>query len=829
MQCAIRCKCYILAISICIIIFGWLNLALAKDFNAYIDDGLKSHKTGRYRDSLKAFDAALKLAPGEDESAMAMNGLSIACDLLGEYEKALDYSQRALLIHRKLHNLPGEAADLSTIGIVYRHLGKYEKALDYFQRSLSISRTTQDDIGEGNELHNIGSVLEDLGQYEKALEHYHDALKKHRIMNDHINETKDLHSIAIVLRKFGEYEKSLEYFNQVYINSKAMNDLNGVAGAIYSIGNLYSHMDKYDKALQFFHQSLEIYNKIDNTIGEAINCEGIGIAYSGTMQYKKAQTYYNRALQTYKKSGDITSQSGILNNIGLNCLSLGQIDKAEVELSEAVRIFESIRGNVSGESERLGFQSTYPYVYGSLATARMALGNPESAFEAIERGRAKSFLDLLETSEKAAKHSKERVLESPRTQHDRTVSSKQHLPDVESFSTGSDSVGSKLDQSIFGRDRKRLDRVEKKTTADPTRGWLAVAAPPTLKEIHNMLGDALLIEYYHKGPYIISNKMIDELWIFLIYRSGFEFRKVKVGIKDLQSALDRYASLSANRLSDRNEFEAVSSTLYRWLIEPIEPSILKRNPRTLVVVPWDSMFKIPFGSLALKGGKPLATRASIVIAPSAGVCRYVIKKRASGHRSVLAMGNPKTDLQPLPGAEPEVKQIVSLFGKPTPKTREQATETLLKAVPFESGYPDVIHLACHGILNERVPQLSYLALAADQQNDGKLEVCELFDLDLRGVSLVTLSACFSGRGKLGAGDDLLGMVRGLMFAGAPSILASLWKVNDDVTCALMAEFYQNYISGMSKPDSLRNAQLAIMKKWTHPYYWAGFVLFGAWE
>ena len=208
----------------------------------------------------------------------------------------------------------------------------------------------------------------------------------------------------------------------------------------------------------------------------------------------------------------------------------------------------------------------------------------------------------------------------------------------------------------------------------------------------------------------------------------------------------------------------------------------------------------------------------------------MVKKRASGRDRICAIGNPKSAMVPLPAAEKEAKEIAQLFKGSNVRTRARATESLLKSGYEGLGRPDVIHFACHGIFNEKAPELSHLALTPDQKNDGKLEMHEIFDLDWKGLSLVTMSACSSGNGKLGAGNDLVGLTRGFMFAGAPSILCSLWDVDDDATKVLMVNFYKNYLGGMSKPESLRRAQVAMMKnpKWSHPYYWSAFVLFGDW-
>jgi CHAT domain-containing protein len=187
-------------------------------------------------------------------------------------------------------------------------------------------------------------------------------------------------------------------------------------------------------------------------------------------------------------------------------------------------------------------------------------------------------------------------------------------------------------------------------------------------------------------------------------------------------------------------------------------------------------------------------------------------------------------MTPLPGAEKEAMNIAALFKASTVRTGAEATESLMKGGYGKLDRPDVVHFACHGIYNEKAPELSHLALTPDQKNDGKLEMHEIFELDWKGVSLVTMSACSSGKGKLGAGDDLIGLTRGFMFAGSPSILCSLWDVDDEATRALMVNFYENYLGGMSKPESLRLAQIAVMKKakWSHPYYWSAFVLFGDW-
>ena len=391
---------------------------------------------------------------------------------------------------------------------------------------------------------------------------------------------------------------------------------------------------------------------------------------------------------------------------------------------------------------------------------------------------------------------------------------------------------SQTQEQISKFNKKRVNLIEQIRRSDPELGSLMTVSPPSFEAIQSLLPVKIsLIEYHHKGGYIVDGKERNQLWIFVVHKNGIHFQEVDVSKADLKQTLETYARLLAEETQDLNKLKVVSNKLYEWMIGPLEtiPEII--NSHTMIFVPWGPMFKIPFAALAPETGKPLAASKNIVMSPSAGVYRFLSQKQAAGRRKIFAIGNPDTALTSLSGAEREVSMIGRLFEKSTIKIRGQATESLIKNGYESLGMPDVIHFACHGLFNEKTPQLSHLALTPDQKNDGNFEMHEIFNLDWKGVSLVTMSACSSGKGKLGAGDDLVGLTRAFMFAGAPAVLCSLWDVDDEATGVLMVDFYKNYIGGMSKPEALRNAQMSMMntKKWSHPSYWSAFVLFGNWQ
>ena len=717
-------------------------------------------------------------------------------------------------------------------GVQAYNAGRYQEAIMAWKQGLNLAEQQGHEQAQGVFLGNIGVVYKNLGQYDKALSYYQKALAIHRKIGDVKGERTDLGNIGAVYGNLGQYEKALSYFQKSLAIAKKIGDVRGEGRALTNIGAIYVNLGQYEKALSYYQKALAIDRKIGNVRGERADLTNIGAVYDNLGQYEKALSY-QESLAIAKKIGDVRGEGGALNNIGYAMLSAGKLVRAEIHLEAAIEAWESIRGQVKTGKERTGFQSTLPDVYANLAEARLAQGDQQGAFEAIERGRAKSFLDLLGTRSAGARRSKGKTRKLAKIER--------HLADLRGkhVKLASAPVGKKtrsarkaVDRKILELDKQRLELIDQIRRADPELGSLTVVNPPTFKEIQTLLPPrTALVEYFHHGKHTVSGKKQDQLWIFVLLSDGLHFKSVDVSKADLRKTLEEYARLVADESSDPRAVEAVSAKLYGWLIEPVEPISQLTKADTLIIVPWGPMFKIPFAALAPDAGKPLGTRKNVVMTPSAGVYRYLIKKRGSGRGNIFAIGNPKTAMAPLQGAEREAKEIAGLFGKSIVRTRSKATESLIKSDYAALGRPYVIHLACHGIFNERVPQLSHLAMTPDQRNDGKLEMHEIFDLDWRGVSLVTLSACSSGKGKLGAGDDLIGLMRGFMFAGAPSVLCSLWDVDDEATRTLMVNFYKNYLSGISKPQALRKAQIAMMnnKKWSHPYYWSAFVLFGDWE
>lgn len=158
------------------------------------------------------------------------------------------------------------------------------------------------------------------------------------------------------------------------------------------------------------------------------------------------------------------------------------------------------------------------------------------------------------------------------------------------------------------------------------------------------------------------------------------------------------------------------------------------------------------------------------------------------------------------------------------------TEASEEALSAQVGAAGAVHLAAHGSFNPAAPLFSRLWLAPGADDDGHLNVHEVYGLDLQQADLVVLSACQTQLGELSAGDEVVGLNRAFLY-GAPTVVASLWSVDDEATGVLMVRFYTHLLAGMGKAESLQTAQNEVRTdpahpEWGHPYYWAAFVLSG---
>jgi len=363
------------------------------------------------------------------------------------------------------------------------------------------------------------------------------------------------------------------------------------------------------------------------------------------------------------------------------------------------------------------------------------------------------------------------------------------------------------------------------------------------EELSSLLPDAssALLEY------VVGEQ---QTYLFVITKSKPEVEVRVYTLPVKREELARQAEAFRLQLAGRDlGFRGSAARLYALLVKPAEAQL--RGKTNLVIAPDNTLWDLPFQALVDGGNRFLIENAAITYAPSLTVLREMTRRRKSdaGPATLLALGNPEVGnetlkrasltlrdgkLEPLPEAEQEVKALGRLYGTARSKvyTGAEAREDRVKT---EARKAAILHFATHGILNNASPMYSHLALAGGSTGeDGLLEAWELMQMNLQ-AELAVLSGCETARGKIGAGEGMIGLSWAMFIAGVPSIVVSQWKVESAGTRDLMVNFHRSLVStpGAGKPkvvkgEALRQAALKLMKnsETSHPFYWAGFVLVG---
>jgi len=262
------------------------------------------------------------------------------------------------------------------------------------------------------------------------------------------------------------------------------------------------------------------------------------------------------------------------------------------------------------------------------------------------------------------------------------------------------------------------------------------------------------------------------------------------------------------------------------LIAPLLESLAAEHIEHLIIAPHGMLHMLPFGALydTIEGERQyLLDKFTISYTPSASVMKFALEKITNAEESMLAVNNPDGTLS---FAGEEVEKIKTLFPDTQVLEGEKATRNALLSSANQFG---LAHFACHGYFRGDAPEQSGLLLA-----DGSLTMLDIINQMELKAWLVTLSACQTAKGRLSGGDEVVGLPRALLYAGAPAVIASLWNVNDRATSILFQQFYEELKAGASPVAALRTAQLGTRdyekdgkRPFRDPYYWAAFILIGA--
>ncbi len=830
--------------------------------SAHNNLGLVYDEIGDYRRSLDEYNHALELYRGTNfergisDTIGNIGGTNL---LLGEFSKALDYYQQALAIDERAKLKPGITLDLQNIALCYVGLGRLTDALETFDRSIKLA----DEAGLKKEAADSrkgkASALVQLGRYTAALNEYKEVLliyEKDGLKQSQIEGLGDLGNLELWL---GDVASAEKHFGQALKLARAINHPRGITVNLIALGDLEWRRKRFKEAAANYREALAraIESKDNGSIANAHNQLALTLLAMGQLEaaaneaqqaLEIARSTQARLLETQVRYtlGEIDHAAGryaeALNHFdsgreivasianpemswrlefgrGQTLEKLNRDEDALASYRAAVKTIELVRNELREERFRAGYIEDKYQVYVSLVELLLKLKRMEEAFGFAERLRARGYLELLDRGQPPLRSDTQRqteaTLRSRVRQLQRQIEEESSKPRPEQKRQAFEIFSKELteaehDYQVF------LDDLLKSEPAYVTARTLNL--PPTSRLQQQLPRGTALIEY------VLAHH---QLVIFVLTSEGLRAKEVPVESSDLQAKVELLRDLMLRK--NTSEWQLPSVSLYKSVIEPIAAAGWLRGVNRLYIVPHSILHYLPFAALlnaAGRTGRALIEDYSLAYLPAAAA--LVQRNNSSGsNKSMLAMAPASTRLI---YTRQESQSVSQYF----PKRHKvllgnQATESSFKRL---AGQYDVIHLATHGYFNKLNPLLSGVVLEPDAQEDGRMEVHEILGLRLN-AKLVTLSGCDTALGsgyfaEVPAGDDLIGLTRAFLYAGTPSVLASLWEVNDRSAGVLMRSFY-GHLRQTDKATALARAQRSMRARkgeYGHPYFWSSFVLVG---
>ncbi len=798
----------------------------------------------------------------------------------GDTQHATELYQRALALRKQMGNSRGEALTTNNLGLIYQVLGETPRALEHYRRALASYRELADAKEEARTLHNMGKSYLSIGLYKDALDHLRLALEIRRQREDIAGQASTLAAIGQAYSGQDDLSQGLEAYQQALELSRQAGNRRLEAIALTNTAVIHEAQSHPDIALELNRQALGIFSDLGDPHNTARALYNIGWLLAGRGDGGAAIDFYNQALAVLEDAQVQDVRIQALRGKALAERQRGNLKAARTLFESALEEIEGLRSQPQSQSQRYSYFATKQSYYDAYVDLLMELHRqqPDAGFEAraltaSERARARSQLDTLNESgvdlQRGADpqlRQRERALEKDIEALERQRMRWLDLVDGAKTPQLED-LERRLRELFIEHGRvQRAMRI-----ASPQYAALTQPQPLTAAEIqHRVLDrDTLLIE-------IDLGEERSYLWAVTSERiHSFELPAGKVIERLAEKAYNALSSshLTASRVQTRLTLESLS----RLLLQPIAPLL---GSRRLLIVAEGALQYIPFGSLPIPTSQeasetispdhrspPLASRHEIVSMPSAStlaILRDQLAGRRPGAGKIAVMADPVFGPEDprFQDAPPAGLSGSSVRGRVAPEPRtydrlifsRREAEDILALVPTEESLAAIgfdanrealmsgqfasyrfLHFATHGELNTAHPELSRLVVSqldrAGRPTDGFVFAHEIYNLEL-SADLVVLSACETALGAEIRGEGLLGLTQGFMYAGAASVIVSLWNVDDEATAELMALFYRKLLLDELRPAAaLRVAQMAIADepKWQAPYYWAGFVLQGEWR
>lgn len=739
------------------------------------------------------------------------------------------------------------------IGFAYEALGDFPQALISYEKAHKLCLARNETRNIANIELNIAFIAQAQGHYRRALHLLYGILER-GVGQFPVEEKAAKRDLTECFLYLNRYSEARDLARQIVDDFRNLHAPYDTARALLLLATSEAELGNFTTALEALDEAKSIFKEVKATTwtmiaqlrhGQVALKQGnLANAYedasTAAEYFKNEGQQVNHATATLLigqaalESGDITSAATegihtlhIARRYNVPTLRyaahllLGRVAEFQSRTARAIRRYQAATATIDRVQRgltitlRSGFLEDKGQAWQYLIALYFGLGQAKFAFESLERAKSQVLLSYIANREqfrwtKNDAQSKALIVELDRlrAEHQSFYRLAHDLPKDREYSKAVKPEQFLAEVAI--RERRMRAITEQLYLNSSTDNETNVAPLASLEDIQGALNsDTLLIEFFNDGVH---------LWAFTLNGQACNVQRLPITAVQLNQLLAQLqANLEAGLKYDPQSSSARKLTslgqrilqrLNSLLLEPLE--LQRYGRKRLIIVPYGALHYLPF-NLLYDSSAYLIERFEVVILPAASLVIHPAPKRAS---SALILSHSWDGR--LPYARMEAELVHEIFGG-TLCMEEAAVRTVLQTPPSQ-----ILHIAAHGKYRLDQPDLSYMELA-----DGQLYADDLLQHDL-SYELVTLSACETGRANVAADEELIGIGRGLLYAGAGALILSLWQVADYSTVSLMEQLYRTLRAGRSKAAALREAQLSflIQDRQVHPALWGAFQLIG---
>jgi len=816
--------------------------------------GLTHSNLGNYEQALKDFREALASARASNFDRGASDALGNIGGLymdLGHYSEALAKYEESTTIAERAGLKPSVMQNIGNTGLIYTAIGRIPEALTAFDRASAMAVEQGLKREEADWHKGKGTALAQIGHYDEAVAELRNADRMYAdsgATRQHVEVLNDLGDIYLELGDVASAEKQ---FQSAAAKGRTIAYTQGVQTAVVSLANVRMRRGDADTARAGLRAALKQSrdSRDDGTVVEILI--QLAAVERNQKRYSKAARDAAEAAQLAHSLGAPLAHARALLEQAENAIATGddasalarladakggadsfadpelswrlayargralegskRPDEAVSAYRDAVREIERVREALREERFRAGYLQTRYDVYIALVRLLIQLRRFDEAFSFSEKLRARSYLDFVlgdvsSSPELAELRARIRRLQSAVTAEENNADEHRSARDGHSA-------------ELSAAEARYQELIDDLRARNPNwavqRGWTISSTD----EVSRVLpADAALLEY------VVGSQSTS---LLCMAHQTLRGASIATTSADLTAKVELLRDLISQ--PDRQDWRGPASSLYRNLIVPAANAGCLRDVRRVYIVPHGILHYLPFAVL-LRGGagtgqRYLMQQYSLKLLPSASLLA-IEARDSSASGTLLSVAPARARLR---YAVQEAESVARLSPAGSfALVGDHATKDHFVQI---AGKYDLLHLATHGYFNRLNPMFSGIQLQPRGADDGTLHVYEIVGLELR-ARLVTLSACETALGSgffsdLPPGDEFVGLTRAFLSAGARSVMATLWEVNDRSTIDFMLDFYKR-ANAKDDSDALASAQRAMAAggAYRHPYYWAAFVLSG---